>query len=188
MTDHQRLYRRFLRLYPRVFREHYGDEMRRLFAEQLWDARSSGGRLAIAALWARTVLDVALTAPREHLARPALVRESAGASAATIVEPHPPRPLRYGILGLAPLWVFLGEVATASNKALFTKPPEMVGLPLGVSVVAFAFGLMAVCIVALRLTSSVRSGVIAILLFSAPAAGLLVAAPPLIEQMQNLRT
>jgi hypothetical protein len=188
MTDHQRLYRRFLRLYPREFREHYGDEMRRFFAEQLWDARSSGGRLAIAALWARTILDVAVTAPREHLARPALVREHVNGSAATIVEPQPPRPLRYVILGLAPLWVFLVEVATASNKALFVKPPEMLGLPLGVSVVAFALGLMAVGIVALRRTSSVRSGVAAILLLSAPATGLLLVATPLIEQMQNLRT
>ena len=188
MTDHQRLYRRFLRLYPREFREHYGDEMRRLFAEQLWDARTSGGRLAIAALWARILLDVARTAPREHVAGRALVRQPVNAGVATIVESRQARPLRYVVLGLAPLWVFLVEVATGSNKTLFLKPPEMVGPPLGATVVAVAFGLMAVGIVALRRTSSTRSSVAAILLFSAPATGLLVVAPPLLELSGKLVT
>ena len=49
-----------LRLYPRDFREEYGEDMAQLLRHQLRD--SSATRV-----WARTVLDVALTAPSLRL-------------------------------------------------------------------------------------------------------------------------
>jgi len=188
VTDHQRLYRRLLLLYPQEFRDDYGDEMRRLFAEQLWDARTAGRRLAITTLWARTLLDIATTAPREHLSRPTLVRQPVDGAVATVRPSRQPRPLRYVVLGLTPLWVFLAGAATAANAPLFKRPPEMAGLPLGVVAAGLAFTLMTFGMVALRLTSSARSAAVAILLFTAPATALLVAAPPVLEALSNLRT
>lgn len=187
MTDHQRHYRRLLRLYPADFRDHYGAEMHRLFAEQLWDARSAGGRRAIAALWARTILDVAVTAPREHLARPSRVRQPVDGSPETVVERRTPRGLRPFIVGLAPWWVFAAATLTVSNEALFMKPPEMIGLPLGVVAVGLAFTLMTFGLVALWLTSSTRAAALAIVTFTFPATALIAVAPTIIEAIADLR-
>ena len=58
-----RLYGLLLRLYPASFRNEYGDEMRRLFAERHRFA-GTGGRLA---LWVEAARDALVTAPRVHL-------------------------------------------------------------------------------------------------------------------------
>jgi hypothetical protein len=49
-----------LRLYPRAFREEYGEDMVQLHRNQLRDESATR-------VWARTVLDVALTAPSIRL-------------------------------------------------------------------------------------------------------------------------
>jgi hypothetical protein len=49
-----------LRLYPRDFREEYGEDMAQLFRNQLRDESATR-------VWARTVLDVALTVPSTRL-------------------------------------------------------------------------------------------------------------------------
>src|SRR5262245_26064394 len=49
-----------LRLYPRDFREEYGEDMAQLHLNQLRDESASR-------VWARTVLDVALTVPSIRL-------------------------------------------------------------------------------------------------------------------------
>ena len=49
-----------LRLYPREFREEYGEDMAQLLRDQLRDESATR-------VWARTVLDVALTAPSIRL-------------------------------------------------------------------------------------------------------------------------
>jgi putative ABC transport system permease protein len=54
-----------LRLYPRAFRDAFGDEMRRLFVDQLHTARNQGLR-ATAALWMRTVSGMTTAAWRER--------------------------------------------------------------------------------------------------------------------------
>jgi hypothetical protein len=61
--SHDRLvsaYRLAVRLYPRSFREDMGDDLVRLFADQLADERAPR-------VVARTVLDLALSVPQRHL-------------------------------------------------------------------------------------------------------------------------
>ena len=70
-ASHERVYRALLRFYPVPFRARFGDEMVQLFGDQLRDAREGrggrGGRGSVAATWLRILLDVARTAPAEHL-------------------------------------------------------------------------------------------------------------------------
>ena len=58
-----RLYRLLLRLYPASFRNEYGEEMVRLFAER----RRNTGAPARVMLWIEALRDAAVTAPRVHL-------------------------------------------------------------------------------------------------------------------------
>jgi hypothetical protein len=55
-----RAYRALLVLYPRAFREEYGEDMAQLLAQQLRDEGTTR-------VWARTLLDLALTVPSLHL-------------------------------------------------------------------------------------------------------------------------
>ncbi len=59
----ERLYRHLLKLYPREHRRHYGELMVTHFRDQLRDAQRDG---AVLRLWARTLIDVLVTAPKEH--------------------------------------------------------------------------------------------------------------------------
>ncbi len=60
------VYRAMLRCYPAAFRHEYGDQMLLMFAEQLAEARRTGGRLEQAALWVNATLDALSIAPKEH--------------------------------------------------------------------------------------------------------------------------
>jgi hypothetical protein len=53
-------YRLAIRLYPRAFRDEFGDDLVQLFADQLADERAPR-------IVARTVLDLALSVPQRHL-------------------------------------------------------------------------------------------------------------------------
>jgi hypothetical protein len=53
-------YRATIRLYPRSFRDEFGDDLVHLFADQLADERASR-------VVARTILDLALSVPQRHL-------------------------------------------------------------------------------------------------------------------------
>jgi len=67
-ASHERVYRALLRLYPEPFRTRFGDELVQLSGDLLREARERrGGRGDVAATWLRLLLDVALTAPAEHL-------------------------------------------------------------------------------------------------------------------------
>jgi len=60
-----RAFRALLRAYPRAFRERHGREMELFFRDRWAEGRGAGrGRLAI---WGETLLDLAASAPREHL-------------------------------------------------------------------------------------------------------------------------
>jgi predicted permease len=61
-----RLYRTLLWCYPASFRREYGAEMAGAFAEQVREARQAGGWAAETSIWLQTLLDLLLTAPREH--------------------------------------------------------------------------------------------------------------------------
>jgi hypothetical protein len=55
-----------LALFPRAFRDAFGEEMREVFAAQVRAARASGGRREAARLWRRTVIGMIGAAWRER--------------------------------------------------------------------------------------------------------------------------
>jgi hypothetical protein len=71
----RRVYELLLWLYPRQFRTRYGDEMARLFADQLADARAGRGD-GVARAWIRALGDVVASAAGEHLRRDQHVAQS----------------------------------------------------------------------------------------------------------------
>ena len=60
------VYRALLWCYPAQFRHEYGDEMEGAFVAQLRDARRRHGGFAVAAIWARALVDLLPTALSEH--------------------------------------------------------------------------------------------------------------------------
>jgi putative ABC transport system permease protein len=66
MMRAEAVFRALLYCYPASFRQEYGDQMLLAFAEQLGEARRTGGRLEQAALWVQTTLDAFTIAPKEH--------------------------------------------------------------------------------------------------------------------------
>jgi predicted permease len=62
----EELYRALLYCYPAAFRQEYGNQMLLMFAEQLSQARRTGGRLEAAALWLNAAVDALTIAPKEH--------------------------------------------------------------------------------------------------------------------------
>ena len=60
------VYRALLYCYPAAFRQEYGNQMLLMFAEQLGEARRTGGRLEQAALWVHATFDALTVAPKEH--------------------------------------------------------------------------------------------------------------------------
>ena len=147
MSGHDRAYRALLRLYPATFRDDYGEEMTRLFREQLRDARASNGRRAVAGLWTRAIADVLETAPGHHLRK-----EHRSARA----DP------RWSILGRRSGPTRVTDPVRASSSAsrlcgccsssrslhrdsstrFFSNPPSVAGLPAGIFIIAVAMTLM----------------------------------------------
>jgi len=62
-----RLFRRLLFCLPGPFRKEYGGEMERAFLDELSEARCSGSRTREAGLWLRSLRDLSLIAPKEHI-------------------------------------------------------------------------------------------------------------------------
>ena len=60
-------YRTLLWCYPAPFRREYGTEMACAFAEQVREARRSGGWRAEASIWLSALIDLLHIAPKEHL-------------------------------------------------------------------------------------------------------------------------
>src|SRR5689334_6658067 len=66
MPRAEAIYRALLLCYPAAFRHEYGDQMLLMFAEQVGEARRTGGRLEQASLWVRAISDAFTVAPKEH--------------------------------------------------------------------------------------------------------------------------
>ena len=60
------IYKALLHCYPAAFRHEYGSQMLLMFAEQLGEARRTGGRFQQAALWLHAASDALTIAPKEH--------------------------------------------------------------------------------------------------------------------------
>lgn len=72
----ERAYAGLIRLYPAAFRERYREEMVRLFADQLRDARAGRGAGGVVVTWLRTLPDLASSAVGEHLRKDRTVAQS----------------------------------------------------------------------------------------------------------------
>lgn len=189
MTGHDRAYRTLLRLYPATFRDEYGQEMARLFGEQLRDARAARGPMAVAGLWARAIADVLETAPGHHLRREGHVPEPIAAgtpSAGVPIEAHSRRAPRI-VLGLLPLWVliFFALAAPGFMDPMFANPPAIAGLPAGVFVLVVAMVLTLAGVLFLRRTRSDLATVLVLLVFTVPAMALILFGPAAILLLQS---
>jgi len=72
----RRAYTLLLAAYPREFRREYGREMALVFADRCREqARAGRGAKALARLWGEALLDLLVSAPREHMGR---LREGGG--------------------------------------------------------------------------------------------------------------
>jgi len=190
VSRHERVYRRLLRLYPARFRSDYADEMSRLFADQLLDAKDSHEPFAVAGLWIRSIVDLVATAPGHHLRREHPVPQTIDAAPAAIPASHHPagnRALRV-VIGFLPLWVLLFLLVAARNfmAPMFANPPETFGLPAGVVILAIALTVMAIGVAILGLTSSTKAAIVALVGFTAPSLALLLMAPAMILAIIDL--
>lgn len=181
MTAHDRAYRALLRLYPATFRDDYGEEMARLFDEQLRDARAANGRMAVAGFWARAIVDVLETAPGHHLSRERHVQEpiAAGRSSAVVQVGGSPRRGPRMVLGLLPLWVLIFFLLAAPGfmDPIFANPPAIVGLPAGVFVLAVAIVLTLTGVLSMRSARSDLASLLVLLVFTVPALALILLGP-----------
>lgn len=189
MNRQVRVYRRLLRLYPEHFRSGYADEMTRLFADQLLDAKASDEPFAVASLWIRSVVDLVSTAPGHHIRREQPVPQPVDMPATATLTDRPamnraPRVL----IGLLPLWVLLFLLVVARNfmAPLLMNPPETFGLPGGLVILAITLAVMAIGVVILSRTSSTKAAIVALLGFTAPSVILLIMAPALILAIVDL--
>jgi hypothetical protein len=64
----EKLYRRFLCLYPRLHRRDFGGPMAQLFRDQCRDAWAAGRSAGLLKLWLRTLPDLIKTSTKEQLA------------------------------------------------------------------------------------------------------------------------
>jgi hypothetical protein len=107
----RRIYARLLYLYPTEHRAEYGADMLQLFTDQ---CRPAGRPLALLALWLRTLVDLGLSALREHMASPQAtlgLLESA---------PNAPLPWKGVALVLIPgLAFFIGQVGQLMGQDWF---------------------------------------------------------------------
>lgn len=110
----QRAYARLLKLYPKDHREAYGESMLQVFGDQCREAQAHRGRPGLLALWLRTLLDLVVSAVREHISDPN--------AAAGLLEAVPGKPLPWkGVaLALIPgLIFFVCQVAQAYGDDWF---------------------------------------------------------------------
>ncbi len=89
------------------------------------------------------------------------------------------------LVGLLPLWIYAYQLVAAPRAidTLFSNPPALAGLPLGVLLDAIALLAMAAGIIALRRASSTAMTVAAVLCLTVPAAVVVAAAPVLVTLM-----
>lgn len=62
----ERIYELIVQLYPRRYRQQFGEEMKYVFSESLKDAYSEEGEYGIIHLWTRTVIDSVKSLATQH--------------------------------------------------------------------------------------------------------------------------
>jgi len=144
MTRAERVYRALMRAYPASTREACGEDMVQLFVDRLRDADSS---FATARVWVEAMADIVMTAPREHLTRKRAVTVAEGPA----LEGR--RPLAPDVRVAASPLLLVAILALARPgyyEPLFNDRVALLGMPLGVGVLALAAILAMVGILAAR--------------------------------------
>lgn len=109
-----RFYARLLGLYPREFRDNYGASMLQVFTDQCRSVYRENGTRGMAFLWLRTLVDLAASVLREHIASP---RASWGLMEAV---PNAPLPWKGVALVLIPgLVFFIGQIGQLTGQDWF---------------------------------------------------------------------
>jgi hypothetical protein len=188
MSRSERVFVLLTRAYPKRFRADFQDEMFRLFREQLRDARS-GGRREFALLWLRVLTDVVQSAPAEHLReRTAQARTTEGVSM-TVRSPADFTAARRAGYAVAAIPVISSPVyllATGAAETVTSNPPEILGLPAGIAVLALSIIWALFAYPFLRLTSSAAGLMAPLLVFTFPATLTLLISPVVILTLLNL--
>lgn len=63
----KQLYSVFLKLYPKNFREEFGEEMHYVFSENLKEAYTNNGQSGVIYIWTGTIVDIIKSLIRQHL-------------------------------------------------------------------------------------------------------------------------
>lgn len=169
-------------LYPAAFRAEYEDQLVGLFADQLRDSRTAGRTFAVTRLWAQVLTDLIATAPQEHLRK--------GSPVLQPVEPAAPpaTPMRspvhrvavvvasVPVVMLAALWI----VAPGYMDTVGFNPPAVIGLPMGIVIVAFAGGMAVFGWLVARRAQTLGVALGALAFLTIPAFLMIVLAPVLI--------
>jgi hypothetical protein len=190
MIDRQvRAYATLLRVYPRRFRSDYRDEMTRLFADQLRDVRSTEGAVGVVRLWVRSLVDLVLTAPGQHLEpEPVLVATPVGT-------PEPASARRYAVprrrgvaVALIPLWATIALILLAPGfmDPLYANPPAILGLPAGIVLLSIALLWMAIGVGIVASARALWSQLAALWIFAVPATAAILLGPAVVLTIQNL--
>lgn len=173
MTRSERIYRKLLLAYPRSFRARYEEEIVRLFLDQLRDTASADHAGERAALWARSVADIASSAPSEHLRKESTVAKRVDPGSVDLtISPERTGPTRIGYaLASIPFVaiVFGATLASGFFEPVFANPPEILGLPAGI-VLLFAVAVWAsLAFVVIRAFRSWFGVALGLLVFTVPS-------------------
>jgi hypothetical protein len=182
MSRHERAFRRLLRLYPAAFRSEYEDQMAGLFADQLRDSRTAARTFALTRLWAQVLIDLIATAPQEHLRKESPVVQPV--EPATVPTAPARSPLQrvaavvasVPVVMLAALWI----VAPGYMDTVGFNPPAVLGLPMGVVLVAFAGGMAVFGWLVARRAQTLGVALGAVAFLTIPAFLMIVLTPVLI--------
>lgn len=178
-----------LRLYPRNFRAGYRHEMTVLFAQQLDDARATDGTVGVLRLWARSLADLVATAPAAHLQKDALVAAAIAAGHPTSWSDRASRfAWKWAVAALAPgvLAIATAMGQRGSIDAILAKPPEAVGLPLGLVILAASATWYTIGLGLIGAASHRAVRLVGVVVFVLPAALAFLMDPPAIFMLQNL--
>jgi hypothetical protein len=187
-SRHVHVYGLLLRLYPRRFRAAYRHEMQVLFAQQLEDARASGGSAGVLRLWIRSLFDLVATAPSEHLVREALVAQPVVGRDEVGRDGRKAERISWVVAALAPgaVAVLLLTAAPRGIGPMFSKPPDAFGLPLGVVIAAGCAAWYVIGLLLVAIASRPLGRLAALVVFILPATFFAVMGPAIIFILQNL--
>ena len=169
MSRSERVFRSLLRAYPRSTREASGEDMVQLFADRLRDA---GSRRLRATVWLESIADIAVTAPRERLARRRVSRIAEGPGLDARPSVMPDLAVASMPLSITALLVF---ATPGYYSPLFDERFMLLGVTFGVTVLWLTALLAAVGILAARRRDNLRDPMFQTVLIASLVAPIVIA-------------